>query len=202
MIANILVAGILLWFSTAGICFAQGKVYKWTDSDGTVHFSDRLETVPPQFRNKIEERELEPTDVSREEKPSPPKALPPTDIRGRDKAWWLSQKKHWAGEVVRLKKHISKNQADMAQLARGRVRFAERTDEGINLNKGSRIYDYRELKRLREITSALEEELKKVEYMCKEGLIRNAYRAGVPPEWIADLKKAEIESSPVEEQRP
>jgi hypothetical protein len=50
------------------------------------------------------------------------------------------------------------------------------------------VNDYRELKWLQEITPGLEEKLKKAQFMLDQGLIRDAYRAGAPPEWIEELK--------------
>ncbi|MEW6328234.1 MAG: hypothetical protein AB1487_11710 [Thermodesulfobacteriota bacterium] len=76
----------------------------------------------------------------------------------------------------------------MTTLRRGRVRQGTRTEEGVILNQGPLIDDYRELKRLQEITPRLEEKLKKAQDMLEKDLIRDAYRAGVPREWIEELK--------------
>lgn len=32
----------------------QPKAYKWTDSNGVVHFTDDLNKIPPEYRGKIE----------------------------------------------------------------------------------------------------------------------------------------------------
>jgi clan AA aspartic protease (TIGR02281 family) len=35
---------------------AYTEIYKWVDSDGSVHFSDTLAGIPPEYRDRIEER--------------------------------------------------------------------------------------------------------------------------------------------------
>lgn len=32
----------------------ESKAYKWTDSNGVVHFTDDLNKIPPEYRGKIE----------------------------------------------------------------------------------------------------------------------------------------------------
>lgn len=35
---------------------AQGEIYKWTDRDGKVHFTDNIWTVPSAYRDQVEEK--------------------------------------------------------------------------------------------------------------------------------------------------
>src|SRR5215470_20415077 len=35
---------------------AYAEIYKWVDRDGRVHFSDTLAGVPPEYRDRIEEK--------------------------------------------------------------------------------------------------------------------------------------------------
>ncbi|MDQ7838314.1 MAG: DUF4124 domain-containing protein [Thermodesulfobacteriota bacterium] len=188
---------------SASISFAQGTIYKWTDEKGVVHYTDNPENVPSKFKGCAEQKTI---DRRLSPPPAPEKsAAPPvspvlpqvsseekpdtrTDVRGRNKEWWLGQKKKWQDEVKRLTEQVKKNNEDIVTLRRGRVRQGTRTEEGIILNQGPLIDDYRELKRLQEITPELEEKLQKAKYMLEEDLIRDAYRASVPPEWIEELK--------------
>ncbi|MDP3095324.1 MAG: DUF4124 domain-containing protein [Methylotenera sp.] len=188
---------------SVSVSFAQGTIYKWTDEKGVVHYTDNPENVPSKFKGRTEQKTI---DRRLPPPPAPEKSLAPplspvlphvsseekpdtrTDIKGQNKEWWLGQKKKWQDEVKRLSTQVKKNHEDMATLRRGRVRQGTRTEEGIILNQGPLIDDYRELKRLQEITPGLEEKLKKARYMLEEDLIRDAYRAGVPPEWIEELK--------------
>jgi hypothetical protein len=188
---------------SVSVSFAQGTIYKWTDEKGVVHYTDNPENVPSKFKSQVRQktidRRLTPQPES-EKSVAPPvsRVLPPvsseekpdtrTDVRGRNKEWWLGQKKYWQDEVKRLSTQVKKNREDMATLRRGRVRQGTRTEEGIILNQGPLIDDYRELKRLQEITPELEEKLKKAQDMLEKDLIRDAYRAGAPPEWIEELK--------------
>src|SRR5678816_1608229 len=35
---------------------AYAEIYKWVDRDGRVHFSDTLAGIPPEYRDRIEEK--------------------------------------------------------------------------------------------------------------------------------------------------
>lgn len=203
---------VSLWFKlviaaacviSVSVSFAQGTIYKWTDEKGVTHYTDNPENVPSKFKSQTRQKTM---DRRRTPQPAPEESvaqptspvLPPvsskekpdtrTDVKGQNKEWWLGQKKKWQDEVKRLTEQIKKNNEDIATLRRGRVRQGTRTEEGIILNQGPLIDHYRELKRLQEITPGLEEKLKKAQYMLDQGLIQDAYRAGVPPEWIEELK--------------
>ncbi len=186
---GLLVVGALLF---SQVSFAQGVLYKWADAEGVTHFTDRYEAIPPEYRKQANRETIEPgpqpdTSASR---PAPGKdSSTATDLLGRDKEWWLAQKKHWQDEVVRLKSQIAQNDKDIAELRKGRVRQAQRTSDGILLNQGPRVDDYRELKWLQQTTERLNEELKNAQSMAGEGLIRKAYGAGVPSAWIDELRK-------------
>ncbi len=34
----------------------HGKIYKWTDHNGTIHFTDNIWSIPPAYRQQVEER--------------------------------------------------------------------------------------------------------------------------------------------------
>lgn len=202
---------VSLWFRlviatvcviSVSVSFAQGTIYKWTDEKGVVHYTDNPENVPSKFKGRAEQKTID----RRLPSPAPEKSVAPsvspvppsvsseekldtrTDVKGQNKEWWLGQKKKWQDEVKRLTEQIKKNNEDIVTLRRGRARQGTRTEDGIILNQGPLIDDYRELKRLQEITPGLEEKLKKAQYMLDQGLIQDAYRAGAPPEWIEELK--------------
>jgi len=44
-------ASIIMFFASTLTCNAQ--TYRWTDSEGVVHFSDALESVPKKYRKKM-----------------------------------------------------------------------------------------------------------------------------------------------------
>ena len=48
--------------------------YQWKDDEGTVHFSDSLEAVPPEYRDQVGTRDYGST---KEERDQPERALPP-----------------------------------------------------------------------------------------------------------------------------
>lgn len=45
---------LLLLFIYHPVLSEGGELYKWVDEKGTIHFTDRLAEVPPEYRNQIE----------------------------------------------------------------------------------------------------------------------------------------------------
>ena len=41
--------------SLAAAPFAHAEIYRWTDSQGEKHFTDRMENVPPEYRDQVDE---------------------------------------------------------------------------------------------------------------------------------------------------
>jgi hypothetical protein len=67
------------------VCFALGwpavpskasDYYRWTDKDGTVHFSDTLGSVPPEYRDQVGTRRFE-----SKKKKTPPSDEPPPAVK-------------------------------------------------------------------------------------------------------------------------
>jgi clan AA aspartic protease (TIGR02281 family) len=60
---------------------AHGTIYKWTDQDGKVHFTDNVWAIPPAYRQQAEERRAIATPAPRPEHTpeSPRTTLPPAD---------------------------------------------------------------------------------------------------------------------------
>lgn len=186
----------LLFVAYTSLCLAQDVLFKWIDDEGVVHYTDSPENIPDRFRGQVEQKTMEriPAPTPRAETPVPApaveeKASAPTDVKGQDKEWWLGQKKYWRDEIDRLKAQIEKNKEDMGTLRQKRVRRGTRTKEGITLGVGPRIEERDELRWLQKITPELESKLKQAQYMLEEGLVRAAHRAGVPLEWIEEMKK-------------
>jgi clan AA aspartic protease (TIGR02281 family) len=60
---------------------AHGTIYKWTDQDGKVHFTDNAWAIPPAYRHQAEERSrmADPAPRPGETPESPLTTLPPAD---------------------------------------------------------------------------------------------------------------------------
>jgi clan AA aspartic protease (TIGR02281 family) len=68
----------LLWLLTAS---AHSTIYKWTDQNGKVHFTDNIWAIPPEYRQQAEERSRGATPTPRpgETPQIPPATLPAAD---------------------------------------------------------------------------------------------------------------------------
>jgi clan AA aspartic protease (TIGR02281 family) len=65
----------LSWiFLLLALAPAYAEIYKWVDRDGRVHFSDTLAGIPPEYRDRIEEK-VGPTSTLRSN-PTPQRGLP------------------------------------------------------------------------------------------------------------------------------
>jgi len=59
---------------------AQAQFYKYTDKNGTVHFTDRFESIPKEYRNQVKI-------IKEEVKPQPPdQALPEKEKKTEEQA--------------------------------------------------------------------------------------------------------------------
>jgi clan AA aspartic protease (TIGR02281 family) len=63
---------------------AHGTIYKWTDQNGKVHFTDNVWAIPPEYRQQAEERRGGTAPTQRPEQPPelPLTTLPPADDPG------------------------------------------------------------------------------------------------------------------------
>jgi hypothetical protein len=61
----------LFLFSTYSL---GGEFYKWVDAEGTVHVTDNISSIPPQYRDQVQKRTLQATEEP-EAKPEPQKSV-------------------------------------------------------------------------------------------------------------------------------
>ncbi len=170
------------------------ELYQWLDNQGNLHIVDSLEKIPPQYRDKASRLEFK--------TPSRPKPVPEetsplletqknTDIYGHTLEWYLQQKQHWLKKAQELDKQIQENKRVMQLLHRGvpQARRGTRTKYGLKLGQGPILRRWAEYKRLQKINRELERMREKAYYMAQKGLLRQAARAGAPPEWLEAIKK-------------
>jgi hypothetical protein len=77
---------------------AEATIYKYVDKKGTVHYTDRYESIPQEYRNKIKimkeekkdttsaQKPSSPEDKRREERPSAEEPIGKMPLAARDKA--------------------------------------------------------------------------------------------------------------------
>ena len=68
-----ILTGMLLLLATTSV---HSKIYKWTDHQGKMHFTDNLAAVPPQYRDQVEERKSTLTDAARTQQDTTTLAAP------------------------------------------------------------------------------------------------------------------------------
>ena len=57
---------------------AHAKIYKWTDREGKVYFTDNIEAVPPEYRDQVEEKTSTPPPARLPETPGGPPSVGPS----------------------------------------------------------------------------------------------------------------------------
>lgn len=68
--------GMFLLLATA----AYGKIYKWTDRNGTIHFTDNISAVPLEYRDQVEERKTTSSDATRPAQGTTSRSAPPSGM--------------------------------------------------------------------------------------------------------------------------
>ena len=181
---------IAVWLSVFWVGFAWGQIYKWTDRQGNVHFTDNPSRIPPEYRSKVEvERPSPPAplpaprDDAAEAPPTAatapsasPSAAPPKDRLGRGSEYWQQLAQQWS---ARLQQHIQER--NQLQLLYNYTR---------NL-AGYYIWDvfergriYADIARLEKAIAEAEAQIKEAETMLQTTLPLEARRLGANPDWL------------------
>jgi len=158
-ISTFLAAG-LLFLTLAFPCLAPGQAvfYKYVDKTGNIHFTDRLESVPEEYRDQIKEYKGE----SKPEVISPPaqKEGGPPDEKIREAA---ERKKEAEARALQEKtakeEKLKAREAKEKRIANLQDQIRAKQAEQRNLRTTWMVYDRAKLNQLNEDIANLEKEI-------------------------------------------
>ncbi len=201
-IAPLLLVSILILPARA----VRADVYRWTDAQGVIHFTDSPGNIPQEFRNapsgEAETDSPEPA-VNRPE--SGPPGTKPDQQTAPSKETSGGASSQDAPEGEKTSPHDEAANSPGVTLDnfgrdetwwRDRKKFWEqRLSDARRLhdetrrqfNRVNQRYDsreYKEMKLLRERMEGLEKEITKAQEMLGGDLAREARKAGAPPGWV------------------
>jgi ribosomal protein S20 len=114
----------------------NGEVFKWTDSRGTVHFTDDLSLIPEQYRPKASKTQAPPEgEASKGSEQPPPQKAPEAskDNLGRGEEYWKARvresqqrqakaQEQWEGLRTQYNELTEKHNASKNSVARTALR--------------------------------------------------------------------------------
>ncbi len=180
---RIVVCLSLLW---AGFAWAQ--IYKWTDRQGTVHFTDNPSRIPAEGRSEIEvEHAISPAppaapDDSAEapqDRPAapgaPPSAAPLRDRLGQGPDDWRTLAQQWSTQ----RQHAVRERDQLQLLYRYTRQLANATRD---VRDRGRLEA--ESARLAKAIAEVEAQVKEAETMLESTLPLEAMQLGADPDWL------------------
>jgi len=114
----VLLAGVM-----AMATVALAGVYEWTDSQGGVHFTDNADKIPPNYRNKVREMDLQPVIQIKEEPAeviTPTVQNSPSSYGGHDETWWRASYSGLREEMKNIQDNLPDKREKLTQLRRKR----------------------------------------------------------------------------------
>jgi peptidoglycan hydrolase CwlO-like protein len=101
---------ILLAFLATFLAFpVNGEVYKWTDSRGTVHFTDDPSLIPEEHRPKVFETETPPKDeapMGTEQSSIQRAPVASKDNVGRGEEYWKARIREWQQKQAKAQEQL------------------------------------------------------------------------------------------------
>jgi Domain of unknown function (DUF4124) len=179
---------IAIWLSVCWVELAVGQLYKWTDRQGNVHFTDNPSRIPTEYRSQVEVEQASPphplaapSDAPTPASPDaaapsePPAPVPPRDLLGRGPDYWQQLARQWS---TRLQQ--SMHERDRLQLLYHYSR---------NLASSTRdVFDRGRLQadivRLESAIGEVEAQIREAEAMLGTTLPLEARRLGANPDWL------------------
>lgn len=190
MVIRLMTILCLTLCGTAAISAAQDQpkpsaeekrhLYKWTDSDGTVHLTDDQTKVPEQFRKNvqiIEESPSRKTESSGAQQPAVQPVVPQT-TDGNEHL-----KSMWQQRMAAERRKKAAAEAKYRQLMQDRDRLQEQWGYGLY---GYSLEVSRRLDQLNLQIDQAKKELDAAEVNIEETIPEEARKAGVPPGWLRE----------------
>ena len=155
-IASLLALFGLLAFASAPS--AEGAFYKYTDKNGVVHFTDRLESIPSEYRNQIKEYK----EIEQPEAPPPPEKGASKDPGATDKERQLQEAEQKKKETEAKAAQEAKQKAreeKQKQISALQEQIAAKQKEAGSLRTNWMVYDRIKVNQLNEEIASLEKQI-------------------------------------------
>ena len=202
MRTRVFIVILLAFIPMAASGAAAAGIYRWTDAQGVIHFTDSPETIPPEYRSAEEKpassgaptaatgsapaaTEPEKTRAAqaesggaKEDNATAPETSPPAEEATRAPGLTLDNFGHDESYWRDRKQFWEQRLSD----AQGLYRDTRREFNRVNKRFDKR--EYRQMKTLRDRMRAIEKEIAEAQGMLEGGLAREARQAGAPPGWI------------------
>ena len=188
------VCRIAVWLSVLWVGVGWGQMYKWTDPQGTVHFTDNVSQIPPAYRAKAQLLETSPPASApatpSQESAKPPAAVsapaetpppaPPQDRLGRGPDYWQALVKGWS---TQLRQGMLKR--DRLQLLHDGLRAV--ADNTRDVWERGRLEA--QVAQLQQSIAEIDKRIREAQEMLQTTLPAEALRLGADPNW---LKESEV----------
>ncbi len=155
---------------------AEGAIYQWEDTDGTVHFTDDFKKIPEQYRHQVEKKtssrpKKPPAQVETRQSSALEKKINAEGIAIKERSWWQGLARKWEGKQTESKGRIKELEIEL-NLLESEKKIPEKTKkkEKLRIEKAIKSAHLRHEIATRMLTSGLPEEAK---------------RSGVPIEWLS-----------------
>ena len=191
-----LVWSIAGWLSVVWVGFAWGQIYKWTDRQGNMHFTDNPSRIPSEYRSTVEVERASPaapppapTENISEAPPTDdtaaierPAAAIPRDLLGRGPDYWQQLARQWS---TQLQQH--RHERDRLQLLYNYTRQLASNTRDV-FDRGRLQAD---IARLEKAIAEVEAGIKEAETMLQTTLPLEARRLGANPDWLKPPETAQ-----------
>ena len=146
---------------------AEAEFYKYTDKKGVVHFTDRLESIPSEYRNQIKEYK----EIKQPEVPSPPEKGASKEPGGADKERQLqeAEQKRKEAEAKAAQEKAAQEAKQKAQaekqkqIAALQEQIAAKRKEAESLRTNWMVYDRIKMTHLNEEIASLEKQIEAIQ---------------------------------------
>jgi hypothetical protein len=171
----------IVGLSVLWVGLAWGQVYKWTDPQGTIHFTDDVSHIPPAFRAKAQMQETSPPpQPSTPATPSEESAKPTASLRdglGRGPDYWQRLAREWSTQLRQ-----SRVERDRLQLLYDRLRAV--VDQTRDLRDRGR--QEAQISSLQQSIVDIDKRIQEAQVMLQTTLPAEARRLGADPDWLKD----------------
>ncbi len=169
----LLIMAVLL-FASAG---RTGEVLRWVDERGVVHFTDDGASVPKEYREQIERRELpeERETASGSARESKATMGEERDRHGRGEDYWANRAKEIKGQLDQAYKDYE----------RVRLEYNDLVAQYNTIRSRAKKRQYQErIESLQKELSRRKEDVERAKELLEKALPEEAERAGAPAEWV------------------